>query len=309
MRAKSVIERDLALIRERRAERERAAGVMKARSSSDAKKEKQLSKDSVTGHIKVDNDMDTGKSEDVEPSAMEGIQEPHAHDPNIARPTKASYTMAQNNLESTYEPNVLPETIDAISTATTQGALPNTQRDTREIATVPEQSSTIPATGDLEDATFESILDTTNTGDTDFDLDFSIDANISQEMLDDNSFNVLNNDAVDIGNLNSTSNEDINTLLPGLENYVNAGEDFSMIDVLPTTTSFENPAMVPQATSMEIGPTAAQGPSDAALIESSFDDMYDPGEFTTGGTGDLDIGDENVGDLGDWDDNDWFPTT
>lgn len=170
---------------------------------------------------------------------------------------------------------------------------------------VADASSHEPPPHTQEAAPFESMFNDseqpTNASSLDFDLGFSN----SQDLLNDPVF-----DNIDMGNteeatnLNATSAEDINTLLPGLENYVNDGGDFSMIEFPPTTI----PELTIATTNAPAEPTAAGvknmggtgQAAEMAPMESNFDDLFGSGDWA----GDGDMGDGAMVDF----DEDWFKT-
>ena len=138
------------------------------------------------------------------------------------------------------------------------------------------------------DDDFDSMFADTTANPNDvvnFDLDFSTDQAVSQDLLSGNAFGNVGPSADDLGSINQASSEDINTLLPGLENYVNedgesGGDDFAMIDI-PVGDA-----------GLEAGKTAASRPSvsttvkedtsimGTANLDSSMDDMFDmSGDF------------------------------
>lgn len=170
---------------------------------------------------------------------------------------------------------------------------------------VADASSQEPPSHTQEAAPFESMFNDieqpTNASSLDFDLGFSN----SQDLLNDPVF-----DNIDLGNteeaaaLNATSAEDINTLLPGLENYVNDGGDFSMID-FPTNTMPQLTVATTNAPteSTIVGANNTGGTGQAAEMapmESNFDDLFGSGDWA----GDGDMGDGAMVDF----DEDWFKT-
>ena len=180
----------------------------------------------------------------------------------------------------------------------------------------------------------------------DFDLGFppASTTDAPDLLIDDTIFNTMPpatasnlDDQIQSQTLN-TSAEDIDTLLPGLDNYVNDPADFSMLDLtIPTVASSTAPetttttaaaaaaaAITNNSAPAPPPPPAAQpqnantdaaaqqiqqlGQMDAAPsalpLESSFDDLF-------GGSGDWGAVDDEMGGdggtLGDFDE-DWFRT-
>ncbi|KAK0507979.1 hypothetical protein JMJ35_009868 [Cladonia borealis] len=145
--------------------------------------------------------------------------------------------------------------------------------------------------------------DTMNFG----DFGFPIDTNTNQTLNNDST---LQNSAlpnVDLNNLTSTSNEDINSLLPGLENYV-TGSDFSNIN-LPATSSTQpdtNQATTTTTTTNAAGsaPPApdATGATTNIADNSTLDDSFFDFNFDMNNNGGDDMGN---GTLDDFDSFDW----
>ena len=310
VKAKAVMERDLALIRTKRVERERVAAGLKAHSPSD----EEISDMPVNGLVK-NVQVDSSGNIEKEPERIEDV------------------VMGNGNSNTGAAADTVVETVDippavkkgdgdlakqrgdvgADTTALLAASMVPPERNNDQtksnqngdqIVPQPEQSGTPPAT-DFQDITFESMFDDNGTtGDNDqmdFDLGFTNDTNIDEDFLNDSAFEniTMNNDAVK--DLNTTSNEDINTLLPGLENYVNAGDDFSLTDIAAS-----NPAVLPHATNLSrpTDQTAAASATEQAPIESNFDDFFASGNYMDG-AGDDDMGED--GGFGDFDDS-WFGT-
>ena len=156
-----------------------------------------------------------------------------------------------------------------------------------------------PTTANLRDAHFDSMFNDTElaggTDSIDF-LDFSAEGDIGQDLLNENTFGNMTAGTDGFSSLNTTSNEDINTLLPGLDNFVNASDNF-MMDIPANTSSSQA-----QETTKSSADAAGTAP-----MESSFDDMFDfgSGDIDMGGT-DGDMGDDNasIGDFGEFEN--WF---
>ena len=164
---------------------------------------------------------------------------------------------------------------------------------------MPDQHLETPTTANLRDTDFETMFNDTEIAGGDesmnFDLGFSTDTNMNQEIMNSSSFQNITMSNDNLKNFsNTTSNEDMNTLLPGLETFVNAGDDFSI--GLPTaSTQPENMSNAKKAATS----SAPQG-FETGAAESNFNDLFSSG-------GDYDIsGSGNMDDLGDLDE--WFKT-
>lgn len=159
-----------------------------------------------------------------------------------------------------------------------------------------EQPMETPTTANLRESDFETMFNDTEavrTQEVDFGLDFTSNAH----DLNDTGFENGSLQNEDLTNLNAASNEDINTLLPGLENYVNASDDFAIIGLTTETT-------LPNSNSAKVNDTSAPPALEPVLTESNFDDLFpssnfieDAEDYEMNGTGDLN-------DLEDFDD--WF---
>lgn len=173
-----------------------------------------------------------------------------------------------------------------------------------ETTTQPAHSSGTPTVPDFQDVNFESMFNDSGTADDndqmDFDLGFVNDTNTDQDFLNESAFENITINNEDVKNLTTTSNEDINTLLPGLENYVNAGNDFSLTDI-PASNS---PALPDAANMSGLTDTTVSAPLEQAPLESNFDDFFASGNYMDAG-GDEDMGGD--GGFGDFDDS-WFGT-
>ena len=162
-----------------------------------------------------------------------------------------------------------------------------------------EASLDLPDASDLD---FESMFnDTELVGGDDInfeDIGFSMDATMNHDILNNNTLLDTNMSNADITNLASTSNEDINSLLPGLENFVNADTDFSNISMPATSNQPEN---------REGAPVANMGASTSNPVEtvpadtSTFDELFGV-NFEMDTNGGDEMGD---GTLGDFDDFQW----
>ena len=121
--------------------------------------------------------------------------------------------------------------------------------------------------------------DTLNFGDFTFSTDTT---NNTNQSLNNND-STLQNSSLPNVDLTSTSNEDINSLLPGLENYV-TGSDFSNINIpipssnqpdanqaITTTTTTNTTTTLPTTAPAADATTAA----DTSTLDDSFFDLFD----------------------------------
>lgn len=131
-----------------------------------------------------------------------------------------------------------------------------------------EQPTETPTTANLRESDFETMFDDTEAIRTQ-ELDFGLDFTAGAHDLNDTSFEngPLQNE--DLTNLNTASNEDINTLLPGLENYVNASDDFANI-------GFTTDTILPNNNGAKVKGALAPQVLEPVQAESNFDDLFHP---------------------------------
>ena len=135
------------------------------------------------------------------------------------------------------------------------------------------------------------------------DFGFSMDTNTNQPLNSDTALQTPSLPNVDLNNLTSTSNEDINSLLPGLENYV-TGSDFSNINI-PATSSTQpdtNQTTTTTAASNAPAPDAITGATTTIADNSTLDDSFFDFNFDMNNNGGDDMGN---GTLDDFDSFDW----
>lgn len=305
------MERDLASIRTKRAERDRAATGLKVHSPINGKD----TDTAVQGHMdtmqtnsgdSVEKELGKEGSEDV---TMTNVQSNLVAEEDVWVEPEELQIPVHDGDEHTPKHKMDAAADDAlglvVSVEPTEIAKEqiNPDQTIEETTTQLAQPSESPTVPDFEDVNFESMFNDSGTaGDTDqmdLDLGFTNDTNTAQDILNDSAFDDMTMSNDDVKNLNTTSNEDLNTLLPGLENYVNAGDDFSVTELPESVTmALPNPTNIIGTT----GPAAA-APVEQAPIESNFDDFFASGSYLDGG--DDDMGGD--GAFGDFDDS-WFGT-
>lgn len=307
------MERDLSLLRKKRVERERIANGLKAQPSpeettgipqlgengpsetSPANDTAQSSGETNRNDtIMVDlalEDGFIGSSNELQAEAPQNRDNENNFTSNLEMPQDAddsmglAITMPQDSMTRATEPPKNPD-------KNFSGATP---------------AAEAPLDSNAADLDFESMFnDTELTGGDDtmnFGLDFSSDANLNQEVLNDSAFENIEMSNADIPNLGATTSEDINTLLPGLENYVNAGADFSDINI-PAASSLPEISQIAAAGTVS---APAQSTAQPTVADSTYDDIFGPGDFSIDGTGDDGMGAGTLGDFEDFDE-DWFKT-
>ena len=153
---------------------------------------------------------------------------------------------------------------------------------------------------------FESMFndDMTSADDTlnfgDFALSMDTTNNTNQAL--NNNDNTLQNASLTNVDLTSTSNEDINSLLPGLENYV-TGSDFSNIN-MPATSATQPDSTNQGATTTTTTnlPTTAPAPDATTTADTSTLDSFFDFNFDINNNGGDEMGDST---LDDFDNFDW----
>lgn len=308
IRAKSVMERDLSVIRSKRAERERAARALEARSPVEALENTSGGQPKAAGETQTSaEEYDKPKPDDVimiDVPAVENRdlinQETISEHPASEKTISALQKMprdAENSKELSISINPRSEK----ATSSPNGGTKEQNRDD-----LPEQRLETPTTANLGDNDFETMFNDTETAGGDdginFDLNFASNVGMSQELFNPSSLQdvVMGNE--DLTNFNATSNEHINSILPGIENYVNPGDNFPMADPAPAKTLPESDS---KANTAAIATSAPQG-FGSMQMESSFDDLFSSDGFIEG-DGDYDMnGDGNIGDLDDTEN--WFKT-
>ncbi|KAL8821121.1 MAG: hypothetical protein Q9191_007373 [Dirinaria sp. TL-2023a] len=335
-RAKAVFERDIRKARAKRAEREKAAGILtrpagivKNRSpSAETKKSPATTgaKSSVEGaksseavtdvHVQTGDQMMVNGNEATDATQLGKLEPPGT---GLGGPTQNNLKVdgvpaLHNDLTQTEKPTIT-------SASKTQDRKPEESAPQSRSPNKPQPDG-IPTSANeekplfeepstnAEAAPFESMFDL-DQPDNGNGLDFDLDLSNGQDLLNDSLFEDLgapsNNENTDL-NASATGAEDINTLLPGLENYVNDNGDFSMID-LPVGTVAQDAAMPSGTTAAEAdGKNAAAATDDMTAtqvleempMESNFDDLFGNGDWAGNG----EMGDGAMVDF----DDDWFKT-
>lgn len=297
------MERDLRLIKSQRAERDRANGILVDPSP--------LKEADDILPIDPANEMDSmmmdiaGEHPEESSFAHKQVPDPTAdklNEAGIDAPQSTSqeaftagHEMPQDSENSMGLAITMPS--EDITKALVQPK--STEKPTEAVAPI-EVPLEIQDGVDLD---FESMFNDTDPKAIDnalnFDFGLSTDPAMTQDLMNDNSFNDVNMGNTDMTNLPTTTNEDIDSLPPGVENYLNADTDFSNLTIPLATTMPENSQ--PAAASNTVAP--AESVPEAAMAETSFDDsFFGLGNFEMGETGGDELGD---GTLGDFEDFDW----
>lgn len=299
------MERDLAVIRSKRAERERAAGALKAPSPIENLEHTSGEQAGIAGETSSSvEESDKPKLEDLimidvattgnhETINLETMSKNSAMEKTIS----ASKKMPRDTDSS----KGLAISIDPHSETATLSLNGGTKEHNHD--DLSEQRLETPTTANLRDTDFETMFNDTETAGGDdgmnFDLTFTSDVSMGQELVNSTSLQDVSMGNTGLTNFNGTSDEHINTISPGLDNFVAPIGDFTMVGEAPAKN-------LPESDSRVDTTAAATAPQNfgSAQIESSFDDLFtsdgfieDPGDYGMAGDG-------SMGDLADIDD--WF---
>lgn len=303
------MERDLSLLRKKRVERERIANGLKAQPSPE---------DAVA--IPQPNETGPSETSPANNTAQTSGETREEDTIMVDSALEVDFIGSDSKLQATAPPNkdsdnitgdqgMPQDTENSMGLAINMPAASTTE--TTELPKSPEKKSSgatpaadVPLESSAADLDFESMFnDTDLTGgddDMNFGLDFSTDGNLNQDVLNDSAFANIEMTNADMSNLGATTSEDINTLLPGLENYVNAGADFSNINL-------SVPSTLPETSQVGTVGAPAQVSAPSVVADSTLDDLFGSGDFAMDGTGDDGMGTGTFGDLEDFDE-DWFKT-
>lgn len=321
-----MLERDLRKVRAKQAERERAAGILTKPAGVMKDQSPRLEvKKSPTAAVKGLAERGVA-AQSVQPTDTEPMDEPTAvvlpkPDPQASQGqlpiTGGQATDLAPNKTSVMEPQNLDPTAGLAVTLqpdsqVSRKSSPKPEAKTEEtpIGQPPNNGGEDqPPANHQEPAPFESMFNdlqnpSNPTSLVDFDLGFPTAGSLPQDLLNDAVFDTMgssNDDQNLTLTLPSTTAEDIDSLLPGLEKYVTNDGDFALIDMnLPTAapeiSGLQNTS-VPAAAAADSGAQPQQS-LDSAPIESNFDDLF--------GSGDWNIDDELGGGTLDDFNEDWF---
>lgn len=302
------MERDLAAIRSKRAEREKAEGAIRLREPTDGHGGTIVDGPEILSKEgrRIDEASEQNDHDDVimidaetEHTVTEG---PRLDKPNtLSIPKKAEAEQANRvplgmSKEAT-NPKAPALTIDPTPAPK--------ESDSSQVITggyggpghLVDHPLETPTTANLRESDFETMFnDTEAIGGADgvgFGLEFAVGAHdLINPGLDSGT---MGNE--DLASMNATSNEDINTLLPGLENYVNADDDLSIINSVAGSTMLNSNITKADTTS---APQALK----PAPAETNFDDIFSSNNFMET-TEDFEM--DESGDINDLEDlDDWF---
>lgn len=327
----------MSIIRKRRAERAKKAGISTVQSPEKEKAASQPGDD--VPQVQVDDSQPPGTTKD-DVQKIDGVpgaidQADGEADLQPVSTTEQAITaveaMPQDSEHSAGLAISIAPNADSAGQQTKEQEIPkpaDQQPPTLDTSvTIPAKATDMPSetpqTGNFDE--FESMFNDADftTGDASIsfeDMDFSTD-NLNLDSTDNLNLDSLGGDAfpdismtnTDIASVVPTSSEDINSLLPGLDNFVNAGADTA-----GTNTASAPPVPLPgisQATAASdaaLIATTTQAPIEEGLGDSSFDDLFNSADLgvtngTDMGTGtgeDLVLGDD-FGEIEAFNE-DWF---
>lgn len=314
LQTKSVIEHDLSSIRIQRAERERKANTAFAKvpvdeGNIDHNSATGIAEEDATNQVEVPHGEDVAMTDVLIQSALQGADSSAPITALQAAGTQQAINAVQSMPQDSENSSGLAITIPAGSTNKTEDTTKTADvketpsRGATNVVSHGDQPLETPKTNNFD---FESMFNDADLvaadGTMNFNLDFSASDNNTLNVLD-GGFEDITMSNPDLANGGPTTNEDINTLLPGLESYVNAGDmigdaSVPVASMLPVASQ----AAVPDAVT-----SAAMASTESVAIDSSFDDFFTNGDFVaTGGEGNNDlIGDGNFEGFEKFDD-DWF---
>ena len=302
------MDRDMRLIQRKRIEKDRANGLILT-----ASPEKGLNKSDMgeTGDLTEEMVMDKPELPTTEPD-----QPAHPADTDLelgahgnAQIETASGEAAINGLDDALATNQgMPQDSEhsiglAISMPSGE-ATKNLDQPVETEAGTSDPTAIAQTSLDLADGgviDFESMFNDTDLAAADDslnfdDVEFSTDPAMTQAILNNNNFANIAISTTDIPNLPATTNEDIDSLLPGVESYLNADTDFSSLDIPPSSTLPETSqaAVVNTTGAPEHEANGAPAP-DATFADNIFG--FD--DFDKGGADGDDLQDVNFDDF-DW---------
>ena len=307
------MERDLSLLRKKRIERERIANGLKAQPSPEDAVVIPQPNENGPSEISPTNNtaQNPGETKEEDTVMMDSALEvdfvgsedkPQA----VAHPIKDgdNNIMSDQGMPQDAESSMGLAITMPVDSATETAEPPKSPEKKSSGATPPAEVPLDTGTADLDFESMFNDTDLTGGGDAmEFGLEFSSDANLNQDVLNDSTFVNIEMSNADIPNLGATTSEDINTLLPGLENYVNAGTNFSNINISVAPTLPETS----QGASVGTVGAPAQVSAPPVEVDSSLDDLFGSGDFAMDDTGDDGMGTGTFGDLEDFDEE-WFKT-
>ncbi len=282
------MERDLALIRAKRAERERAAGALEQKSGAESgdagnvafrAKESEKPKVDDVSMLDVNTKKQSKQYNSINSKDMSNTLGPEKAIPPSQELPRHAISIDTHPLEKTpFSPDVTK------------------RQNTSEMA---ELNLETPSTANLRDPEFENMFnDTENAGGNnvmDFDLTFSGDPSMRPNALNDTLLHNVGLSNRDVTGLGPISSESISTILPGFENYVNIEPEFPINDA-------PMPSILPQTLSKANKIATSSAPQSSGTTESKFENILSDNFATTEGS----YGMGGEGNIEEINFDDWF---
>ncbi|KAL9127885.1 MAG: hypothetical protein Q9217_003321 [Psora testacea] len=318
LQAKAIIERDLSRIRKKCADIEHHATEFATPSSSTDQK---LPEDNLESTAIGIPEAGDGREGNVEDAIMADAVAQIAEQSKDEASAKEQKTMDQEGTitampgmpQDSQNSTGLAISIPQEARPSDLGALANAHKVTTEASQADLENSA--AANGASEATmndnfdFDSMFNDAELVASDdpmnFDLDFSASGNETQQLLGDTAIEGITMSNKDIANALPTTSEDLNSLLPGLENYVNATNDAATNNAAARTMTMPE---ANQAAGADTTGATTQAATELAPAESNFDNFFNPADFNVpegiGSTGEV-VGDGNFEGFEEFND-DWF---
>ena len=299
LQAKAVMERDLSRIRQRRAERERLRAPTKPVSPP------------KQSPVQLETETKTLAGQELQKEPPNQGDKARLHqdvvmaDPANLQNTQSSATLRSDGASKADDRDQAISSLEGMpqDSQNTTGlaiSMPNDSvlkeheppNDNGGIATHLDISENPTGDGNaptgqaknVDDFDFESMFNDSNmmpqNGTMDLDFDFSNTDAGTQNTLADNPLDgmVLSNE--DLSKAIPATNEDLDTLLPGLDSYVNAnGETAANSQVSNINPPPHDAAQANQDSNIPNTTTTALG--EQPIVEPNFDDFFNPADFNT----------------------------
>lgn len=158
------------------------------------------------------------------------------------------------------------------------------------------------------DALFNDTEEVPQDGPLDFDFDFTTGEDATQDIMNGTGLEGVDMTSADIANALPSTSEDLNSLLPGLESFVND------TDVAANKAPNNNPPPRDQTQSEQLNGNGGdmQATAQPSLDNGGLDDFFSGANFdSTDGAGNPDsnlFGDDSFGQMEDFSD-DWWKDT
>ena len=326
-KAKAVIERDMSKIRTKRAEKQRQANTrasqdqamteavhVKPIEPSNDMPDKQ--DDSQTSEAADRQDITMSDALDVSAGGVSGNeQQPSdlAEASSGKMPVVSLEGMPQDSQNTTGLAISMPDDIEA-KTPQPKNEPPPSQTLPSGTITDPENTTNpVDDPSKLEeeinfDALFNDTEGVPQDGPLDFDFDFTTGEDATQEIMNGTAVEGVDMNSADIANALPGTSEDLNSLLPGLESFVND------TDVAANKAPNNNPPPRDQSQSEQHSGNEGEMQANAqpSLDNSGLDDFFSGANFdSTEGAGNPDsnlFGDDSFGQMEDFSD-DWWKDT